>query len=258
MFGDKERIKEQFGQAAAHYVTSLSHATGSDLARMVELIAPTADDTILDVATGGGHVALALAPLAGLTVASDLTLAMLHEARHFITEGGFHGTVYCVADAEALPFADASFTAVTCRIAPHHFPHVEKAFGEFCRVLAPGGRLGFLDSMVPDDPRLADFLNQAERLRDPTHVYSRTQAEWLSLLEAAGFRVETADVFKKVHDFTAWAGRTGYLDEAGREALERSFLDAPPKVAGYFRFEIKEGRLVSYTDDKLLLLCRRD
>lgn len=256
--GDKERIKDQFGQAAAHYVASPTHAAGADLARLVELVAPSASGCVLDVATGGGHVALALAPHAGATVASDLTVAMLIEARRFITERGFPGVEHCAADAERLPFAEASFSAVTCRIAFHHVPDVEQAVAEVHRVLVPGGCFGFVDSMVPDDPVLADFLNRAERFRDPTHVRSRTQEEWGLLLETAGFRLEVSEVFKTRHPFAAWAARIPHLDAAGRLDLERTFLDAPPRAAEYFRYEVEEGRLVSYTDDKLLLLGRKD
>ncbi|MFQ5893475.1 MAG: class I SAM-dependent methyltransferase, partial [Nitrospinota bacterium] len=239
------------------YVISETHAAGPDLARLVELVAPSAAGRLLDVATGGGHVALALAPHAGLTVASDLTLAMLVEARRFMTDRGFPVVVCCAADAEHLPFGEASFTAVTCRIALHHVPAIERALGEVYRVLAPGGCFGFVDSMVPDDLKLAEFLNHVERLRDPTHVRSRTRSEWIALLEAAGFHIEAAEVFKKTHAFASWAGRSSQLDAAGRQALEEEFLSAPSEVAEYFRYEVADGRLVSYTDDKLLLLGRK-
>lgn len=258
MMVDKERIKDQFGQAAARYVTSLTHATGPDLARLVELVAPSAGGRLLDVATGGGHVALALAPHAGITVASDLTLAMLVEARRFMAEQGFPGVEYCLADVEQLPFAEASFTAVTCRIALHHVPDLESAIEEVYRVLSPGGSFGLVDSMVPDDRQLADFLNNVERLRDPTHVRSLARSEWVSLLEVTGFRVEAAEVYKTTHTFDTWAARIPHLDASGRKGLERSFLEAPSRVADYFSFEVVEGRLVRYTDDKLLLLGRKD
>lgn len=258
MAEEKRQIKERFGEAAAQYVESETHAAGPDLVRLVELVAPVADGRLLDVATGGGHVALALAPHAGLMVASDLTLEMLRAARRFITERGFSSVIYCTADAEYLPFIDASFSAVTCRIALHHVTNLDKILEEVCRVLCPGGCFGLVDSMVPDDIELADFLNRMEKLRDPTHVRSRTQREWMNFLEAAGFRIKAAEVFKKVHDFPAWARRLSYLDETGREALERSFLEAPPNVAEYFRLNVSDGRLLSYTDDKLLLLGRKD
>lgn len=254
---DKERIKESFGRAAAGYVVSETHAAGPDLVRLVELVAPSPEGRLLDVATGGGHVALAMAPRAGLTVSSDLTREMLEEARRFITSRGFPSVVYCAADAECLPFADSSFDYVTCRIALHHVSRVGSVFREIFRVLRPGGCFGLVESMVPDEPVLADFLNRMEALRDPTHVRSRTRSEWSSLLEEAGFAVEASEVFKKVHDFPAWARRSSALDEAGLQALEKAFLAGPPEAAEYFRFSTKEGRLLSYTDDKLLLLGRK-
>lgn len=257
MTEEKRHIKERFGETAAQYVESETHAAGPDLARLVELVAPMANGRLLDVATGGGHVALALAPHAGLMVASDLTHEMLKAAQSFITERGFPSVVYCAADAESLPFVDASFSAVTCRIALHHVSSLEKVLKEVYRVLCPDGCFGFVDSMVPDDVELADFLNRMEKFRDPTHVCSRTQEEWIDLLEAARLRVEVAEVFKKVHDFGAWAMRSLHLDAAGRGSLERAFLEAPSKASEYFRFNIADGRLLSYTDDKLLLLGRK-
>lgn len=255
---EKGRIKELFGRSATHYVKSETHSKGADLARLIEMVAPSARGRVLDVATGGGHVALSLAPIAGLTVASDLTLGMLKEARRFISEQGWPGVLFCAADAETLPFSNGAFTAVTCRIALHHVQALESAFSEFYRVLAPGGCLGFQDSMVPEDSRLGDFLNRVERLRDPTHVRSRTRHEWSRLIEGAGFRLEGAEVFKKEHDFPAWAGRSSSLDEAGRVSLERAFLEAPEAAADYFKIHVERGRLVSYTDDKLIILARKD
>lgn len=253
----KADTRERFEKRAAQYVISETHAAGPDLARLVELVGPTAEGRLLDVATGGGHVALAMAPHAGLTVASDLALGMLKEARRFITGKGFTEVAYCAADAECLPFLEASFDAVTCRIALHHVDDLGGVLSEVHRVLWPGGCLGFMDSMVPDDSRLADFLNRMETIRDPTHIRSRTRGEWTALLEAAGFEIEEAEVFKKVHDFKAWARRSSYIDEAKLEELERAFLDAPPGAADYFDFRKEAGRLVSYTDDKLLLLGRK-
>lgn len=257
MVSDKGRIKESFGRSAAEYVLSETHAAGPDLARLVELVAPSPEGRLLDVATGGGHVALAMAPHAGLTVSSDLTRGMLQEARRFIASRGFPSVVYCAADAEYLPFVDSSFHQVTCRIALHHVSDVSSVFREIFRVLRPGGCFGFVDSMVPDERKLVEFLNRMEALRDPTHVRSRTRSEWSSLLEAGGFEVEAAEVFKKVHDFQAWARRSSALDEAGLQALEKAFLEGPPEAAEYFRFSLKEGRLLSYADDKLLLLGRK-
>ena len=58
----KNLVQAQFGAVAERYVTSAIHAHGSDLARMIELAQPRGDERLLDIATGGGHTALAFAP----------------------------------------------------------------------------------------------------------------------------------------------------------------------------------------------------
>ena len=73
----KSRSQERFGQFAERYVTSQSHAKGSDLDRLFEIANPQADWLVLDVATGGGHTALKFAPHVQSVIASDLTFKML-------------------------------------------------------------------------------------------------------------------------------------------------------------------------------------
>src|ERR1700736_2247621 len=79
----KERIQAQFGASAQGYVDSVTHASGDDLEQIVAWAEGGPDRTALDVATGGGHTALAIAPLFGSVGASDLTEAMLRSAESF-------------------------------------------------------------------------------------------------------------------------------------------------------------------------------
>ena len=166
----KARVRDQFGRTAQSYVSSQTHAHGSDLDRLLELAAPQPTDLALDVSTGGGHTALALAPHVGRVVASDLTPAMLAAARRFLTEQGITNVDYVIADAERLPFLDASFDLVTVRIAPHHYADVHAACRELARVLRPSGHLVLIDNVAPEDPELDAFMNDIERRRDPSHV----------------------------------------------------------------------------------------
>nr|WP_240479569.1 class I SAM-dependent methyltransferase [Haloprofundus marisrubri] len=121
-----------FGDAASAYFDSDAHRAGDDLATLAEWC--TDATRVLDVATGAGHTAGAVAAAsAGDVVATDLTPEMVATAtREFDLPG-------VVADAERLPFADDSFDAVTCRIAAHHFPDPEAFVSEVARVLEPGG-----------------------------------------------------------------------------------------------------------------------
>lgn len=249
----KARVKEQFGRTAAHYVTSFNHATGDDLARLVALAAPTADDLALDIATGGGHTALAVARACSTTVASDFTPAMLRTARRFIQSSGVDAVRYALADAEHLPFADRAFTLVTTRIAPHHFPDLRAYVREVARVLVPGGRFLLEDSVVPEGAP-GDFLNMVEKIRDGSHVHSATLREWLALLEDAEFSVEHVELFRKTHELTDWIARA----DADAQTVRAAWNDAPPDVRDVFDMELDaDGGVVSYSDDKALILATR-
>src|SRR3989304_4024331 len=184
----KELTRTQFGRVASKYRCSADHTDVEDLDLLFSALALEPGHRVLDVATGGGHTAAALAGRCGRVVASDLTLSMLREARVLAGEGrGPH--IGFAADAEALPFRDAVFDRVTCRIAPHHFPDVRMAVAEMTRVTRPGGRIGIIDSVVPGEPSLDAFLNGVEKVRDPSHVRSYRVGEWLPVLAGAGFRL---------------------------------------------------------------------
>ncbi len=249
----KARVKEQFARTAAHYVTSVNHATGDDLGRLVALADPTADDFALDIATGGGHTALAVARVGSAVIATDFTATMLQTARQFIRASGAMTVRYALADAERLPFADRSFTLVTTRIAPHHFPTPRAYIHEVARVLMPGGRFLLEDSVVPEGGA-GDFLNMVEKIRDTSHVHSGTLREWVALLEGAEFSVEHVELFRKTHELTDWIARA----DADEQTVRAAWNDAPPEVRDAFDVELDgNSHVVSYSDDKALILATK-
>ncbi|BCR05909.1 SAM-dependent methyltransferase [Desulfuromonas versatilis] len=254
----KDRVREQFGRTADSYVRDNGFAKGKDLAEMVRLLQPTGEDIMLDVACGGGHTALHFAPLVRSVVASDLTMLMLKKAQEYISEeGGVENVTFREADAEDLPFPAGSFTILTCRIAPHHFPDVPRALREFHRVLRrKGGRLAIVDTLLPDDPEIAEFYQTMEKLRDPTHVRAYTREEWVTMMEEAGFAVEETKVFPKNHDFATWARRSG-LNREGVKRLNQHFIEASDKVHDYFQIETFAGEVENFTDRKLLVYATR-
>ncbi|NIQ95542.1 MAG: methyltransferase domain-containing protein, partial [Desulfuromonadales bacterium] len=207
----KDRVIEHFGKAADGYIHDRGFATGPDLEEAVRLLKPTEEDVVLDVATGGGHTALFFAPLVRNVVASDLTMQMLKKAQeHISEEGGVENVTFREADAEDLPFPSGSFTILTCRIAPHHFPDVPRSLKEFHRVLRRRvGKMVIIDTLLPDDPEIADFYQTMEKMRDPTHIQAYTEEQWRQMVEAAGFAVEKTAIFEKTHDFKTWAKRAG-------------------------------------------------
>jgi ubiquinone/menaquinone biosynthesis C-methylase UbiE len=111
-------------------------------ADLVARLAARRPERILEVAAGTGVVTRAM--LAGLPeasiVATDLNPGMIDEARATPTA---RPVEWRVADAMALPFADASFDTVVCQFGAMFFPDRSRAFAEMRRVLAPGGELLF-------------------------------------------------------------------------------------------------------------------
>ena len=253
----KDLVQQTFGSAAQNYVTSAIHARGDDLARLVELAQPRGHERVLDVATGGGHTALAFAPHVREVVASDLTPRMLAAAERFIRDQGVTNVSFEQADAEALPFADASFDIVTSRIAPHHFPNPQRFVQEVARVLRPGGLFLLDDNMAPEDPELDAFMNRFEQWRDPSHVRASTISEWSGWMAEAGLRVEHVDpLAAKPYDFADWSARLG-MPEAERAALEAWLIQAPPRCAKYFEIVVEEGRVRSIDGNFAIIAARK-
>jgi ubiquinone/menaquinone biosynthesis C-methylase UbiE len=252
----KERVRAAFGAAAESYVTSERHRSGDDLAVLVEWAQPAPTDRALDISTGGGHTALAIAPHVHSVAVTDLTPRMLATARAFLTEQGATNAAYVIADAERLPFLDASFDLVTVRIAPHHYADAPQAAREMARVLTPGGRLLFIDNTAPEDLDLDAIMNDWERRRDPSHVRAYTETEWRAMLAEAGLTVTRAETRRKAYPFAGWVERMSMPDDE-RAALEADMLSAPSHVRDYFEVQEQGGHVVSWTGDYLILRAEK-
>lgn len=251
----KDIVQRQYARHAEAYVQSATHAAGDDLARLVAIVGPVATDEVLDIATGGGHVAAALSPLVRRVVASDLTVEMLAAAGRFFRSKGLTNVETTEADAEDLPFGDRTFDIVTCRIAPHHFPTPDRFVAEASRVLRPGGRLGLIDTTVPPGP-IGAWHNAFETVRDPSHVRSLTDDEWTGLIRVAGLVIGTIEHFQKRHDFADWTRRSGMTAEA-RDALGAHMLGASDGIREAFRVERDGDRLIGFTDQKTLFFATK-
>jgi ubiquinone/menaquinone biosynthesis C-methylase UbiE len=180
-------VRSQFGAVADAYATSAYHATGPDLAALVQAAALRGTEHVLDLGCGAGHAALAMARGAAHVSAVDVTPSMVATATRLATERGVANVTVRVADAVELPFADAQFDLVTSRVAAHHFAEPRKALAEALRVLRPRGRLLLIDSVAPEDAALDTFVNCVELLRDASHVRNWRPSEWITMLAEAGF-----------------------------------------------------------------------
>ncbi len=224
----KALSQERYSRFAEGYITSETHARGSDLDRLLAIVQPQPQWQALDIATGGGHTALKFAPHVAHVIASDLTPRMLEKARRFIVEErGVANVSFEQADSENLPFEDDRFDLVTCRIAPHHFPDAPRFVLECARVLKTGAVFMLQDHDLPDDRAAARIVDHFERLRDPSHHRAFAEAEWMAMFRRAGFAIEHSEHYLKRHDFIPWARRQGN-DGATIAELIQILRDAPP------------------------------
>ena len=209
-------------ERAEAYRESESHREGEDLDRLVEWCEPAEGVKVLDVATGGGHVARRLREAGCDVVTVDASPGMQPDV---------------IARAEDLPFADGSFDVVVSRIAPHHFADIRAAVAEMERV---SNRVVIVEDTLYSSER----HEEAERLRDPSHVRNYTEDEWRGFLEDAGLEVEQAEHFEKQHPLDAWLARTGCVgDEAER-------------VKGLLADRMTDDG-AAWTDTKILIKARK-
>ncbi len=188
-------MSDRWSPYAEAYRESDAHRQGPDLDLLVEW---AEGKTALDVATGGGNLARRWREAGFEVVTVDPSPGMQADV---------------LARAEDLPFADASFDTVGTRIAPHHFADIDAAVGELARV----ARL----VLVLSDLRYLDkTAEQAERLRDPTHVRSYSEQEWRKLFEQAGLEVEAVQLLDVEIDLESWLARAGCEGEEAARVKE--------------------------------------
>jgi SAM-dependent methyltransferase len=230
--GPVKDVRAQFGKTAAAYVSSATHAAGEDLERLIALAAPQASERALDVGCGVGHTLQRVAPVVAFAVGADATLEMLLAGRAGVVTAP--NAAFAQSDATALPFADASFDLVTCRLAAHHFSDAASAFREVARVLRRGGRFVLVDNYAPDNPALDAFINELETLRDASHVRNHTLAGWRALLEDAGLRAGTeASLLTTKLTTENWLERSQTPPDHAAE-VRRRLRDAPPAAVNAF------------------------
>jgi SAM-dependent methyltransferase len=180
-------MSDVWSQRAQLYRDSAAHKEGPDLDLLVQWVEEDGAQTVLDVATGGGHVARRLREIGLEVVTTDAAPGMQPDV---------------VTRVEHLPFADGSFDAVVSRVAHHHFDDPVAAVREMARV--SGALVAVVDNLF-----LSDEAEEADRLRDPSHVRNYTEREWQTMFEAAGLRIEDVRHFDKPIEFQPWLDRVG-------------------------------------------------
>jgi SAM-dependent methyltransferase len=183
-------MSDRWSAHAEAYRESDAHRMGADL----DLVVDWAEgSSALDVATGGGHVARRLREAGFDVVTLDPAPGMRADV---------------IGRADHIPFADDSFDVVVSRIAPHHFVDIRASVDEMARVAR---RL----VLVVDNVYRGDVVEEAERLRDPTHVRNYSEQEWRTLFDGAGLNIEDVRLLDLQIEVEPWLERAGC---AGAEA----------------------------------------
>ena len=188
----------------------------------------------VDIGTGAGFTAFAMAEVAERVVASDITQPMLRQAKRISGERGLGNVLLAQNAAESLPFADGSLDLITCRKAAHHFRDFEAALDEAQRALRPGGSLVMADTVAPEDDGLAKWQNDVELRRDYSHVEDRKISVIRRMLADRGFEVVGSEDERVYLWFNDWVMRTKVAEEEVA-ALRREFQEASPELKEAFQ-----------------------
>ena len=207
---------ERFARTAER-IASRQDRRAELLAREVrDFVEPCTEARALDVGTGAGALAFALAPLVREVVGVDPVPELLELAR----ERALPNTQFVEGDGEALRFSNAEFDLSGTHRTLHHVAHPARVVSELARVTRPGGHVLVVDQLAPGDPGEAATLHEFETTRDPSHARLLSAAELHGLFAAEGLSLV------KERDESEQRNLAAYLDLAGCEGVARARAEA--------------------------------
>jgi ubiquinone/menaquinone biosynthesis C-methylase UbiE len=175
-----DEVRARFGATAERVAEHAAQQVETVREKLRTFVMPRGDERALDVGTGAGTLALALAPLVREVVGVDVVAALLERAR----ANAPANVSFVEGDATQLPFEAYSFDLVCTRRTVHHIAQPERAVAELARVTAPGGRIFVDDQIAPADPLAGLELDRFERARDPSHTRTLPDVDFRQLFEA--------------------------------------------------------------------------
>jgi ubiquinone/menaquinone biosynthesis C-methylase UbiE len=220
-------MADRFARTADRVAAKQDANTAVLAERVREFVLPVGDERVLDVGTGAGALALALAPLVREVIGLDPVPELLALGRE--RAAAFGNVELVEGDATALPYPDGSFDLTATLRTLHHVPHPERVLAELTRVTRTGGRVLVVDQLGPGDPLEAIAVDRFERARDGSHTRLLPDADLRQLFEANGLVL-----LRERHDDER-RELGPYLDLAGCEgpAREEALRLAPDGAESY-------------------------
>lgn len=173
---------------------------------------PSGDERALDVGTGAGALALALAPHVREVVGLDPVPELLELAR----ARALPNTDFVEGDGTELPFSDGDFDLAGTHRTLHHVARPDRVVAELARVTRAGGHVLVVDQLAPGDPVAAAALHEFETVRDPSHRRLLTDGELRELFAVNGLTLLRERGEDEHRELSA------YLDLAGTEGDRRA------------------------------------
>jgi ubiquinone/menaquinone biosynthesis C-methylase UbiE len=217
----KALVRDRFTKTAevfGDYAVVSRVAEAESLARLVSA-GPA--DLALDLACGPGTLALRFAKHVRWICALDFTPAILARARHKAAEEALLNKFsFAIGDAQVLPFADGSLDLAVTSYSLHHISDPERVVREMARIVKRGGRVGLIDILAPEDPKVRELNHRIEYIRDHSHSRSLTQPEFGALMNDAGLRITATDIREHPRTFDHW------MHVAGWQPTDPEYIEA--------------------------------
>ena len=222
----KEAVQKQFTKTAEAFSVFAMRDTQDVLKEKVDFAKLQAADAALDIACGPGAFVLAIAPAVHSARGVDLTPEMLRRARGFQAEKQIFNADFLRGEAEQLPFADGSFSLVSCQCAFHHMPKPKAILAEMVRVARPDGRLIIIDPVAPESDAKFEIYNRIEVLRDPSHTLTLRLTEFLRFFDELGLTIQRQSLRRRQRSFDNWMLRGGHAPGTKKYLETRALMES--------------------------------
>lgn len=208
------------------------HDNDEQVSRLIAFLDPRPGGTYLDLATGNGAVAFAIAryqPQARV-IGVDIADRAVARNQASAVEQAYDNIEFLPTDGRRIAHPAASFDGVACRYALHHFPDLDAILADVRSVLRPAGAFVVADAVRhPDDDR--DFINRFQALKPDGHVRIYTLDELTDLFRTRGFEL--------VEQFTSAIAFTRDVASEARSLIE----ETPRRILDLYDLTVADGRV---------------
>ena len=251
-----ERNRRAFtGQSQGFSPNGETYADAEGLAWMLEDLPVFPGAEALDIATGTGEFARALAPHVAKVVGLDATDAMMERGKKFIEQAGIENVTFQKGIVQELPFEDETFDIVSSRYAFHHFADPKPVISEMTRACKTGGHVIIVDIVVPDASTAAEY-QYYEWLCDPSHTRCLESHEFHTYFRLFGLDVVSARTRVVAEELIEWMSFS-LTEKERREEILRAVgaeLDGGPKTGLSPR---EEGSVLLFQQIDLSIVGRK-